>query len=145
MPTEVQNGLCQIHGIRNDGSAITIEGYASFLLDTAKATHKFKLTEGEDENGFDANLTATNPFVETEIAFRPAGADRDAAEAVGAFLEPLAKVAMAHFAIAELNGDWIYTGDGSIDLSHATGTMSLKVRKYKDAAQNASLVQTVSV
>lgn len=146
MPLEVQNGLAQVHGVRNNGSAITIEGYASFLLDSAKATHKFDMEAGKDELGFDANLTAVNAFTETEIAFRPAGADRDAAEAVAAFLNPLATVTLANFAVAEFNGDWIYTGDASIDLSSGkAGTMSLKLRKYKDADQNTSLTNTVEV
>jgi hypothetical protein len=144
MALEVQNGLAQIHGIRNNGSAITIEGYASFLLDTAKATHKFKVTEGEDENGFDANLTATNAHVEIDLTFRPAGATRDAAEDVAVFLEPLSSVTLANFKIEEFNGVWIYIEGGSIDLSHATGTMNLKLRKYKDGDQNTSLSATIT-
>src|SRR5688572_15678737 len=116
MALEVQNGLAQIHGIRNNGSAITIEGYASFLLDTAKATHKFKVTEGEDETGFDANLTATNAHVEIDLVFRPAGATRDAAEDVAVFLDPLRSVTLANFKVDEFNGDWIYIEGGSIDL-----------------------------
>lgn len=144
MPLEVQNGLALVHGIRNDGTAITIEGFASFLIDSAKVQHKFKVTEGEDETGFDANLTATNAHVELDITFKPAGSTRTVAEGVAAFIEPLAKVTTAHFAIAELNRDWIYIEGGSIDLSHAHGTMTLKLRSYKDDDQNESLTTTIS-
>lgn len=143
MPLEVQNGLALVHGIRNNGSPITITGFASFLIDTLKGQHKFKVTEGEDENGFDANLTATNPYVEIDITFKPAGATRDDAEDVAAFILPLAKVTIANVKIAEFNGDYVYIEGGSIDLSHSHGTMGLKLRKYKDETQNASLTTTV--
>lgn len=146
MALEIQHGLAQVHGIRNNGTPISITGVATFLLDSAKATHKFDMEAGKDELGFDANLTAVNPHVEFDIAFRPAGADRDAAEAVAAFLEPLATVTLANFALDEFNGDCIYVGDGQIDLSSGkAATQSLKLRKYKDATQNTLLTTTVEV
>jgi hypothetical protein len=144
MPTEVQNGSATLHGIRNDGSAITIEGYATFLLDSAKLGHKFKLDAVEDELGFDASLIATNAHKEVDLTFVPKGADRDAAEAVAAILSPLSKVELDNFAVAAFNGDWIYVGDASIDLSRGPGKVGLKVRKYDDATQNTSLTTTVS-
>lgn len=144
MADDIQTGVALIQGIRNNGTPISITGVATFLMDTAKATHKFKITEGEDETGFDANLTATNPYVEADVDFKPSGADRDAAADVAVFLEPLQTVAMANFEVSEFNGNWIYMGDGSINLSHSHATMSLKLRKYKDATQNTSLNTTVS-
>jgi hypothetical protein len=142
MPTEVQNGDVTLHGIRNNGTAITIEGYATFLIESVKLGHKFKLESVEDELGFDASLIATNAHKEVDIVFVPKGASRSAAEAVAAIIEPLAKVELGNFAITEFNDDWVYVGDAAIDLSRGTGKVSLKIRKYDDAAQNSSLTQT---
>ena len=145
MPTEVQTGTAVVFGIRNNGTAITIEGYASTLIDSVKLGHKFKVQETEDELGFDASLVATNAHTEIDITFVPSGASRDAAEAVAAFIQPLANVTLANFAIDALNGDWVYIEGGSIDLSHSIGKMQLKLRQYADSTQNDSLTTTVTV
>ncbi len=145
MPTETQNGTAVLFGIRNNGTAISIEGYATTLIDSAKIGHKFKLSEVQDENDFDASLQATNAHFEVDITFVPSGASRGDAEAVAAFVEPLAKVTLGNFAVEILNGDFLYVGDGSIDLSHGVGKMSLKLRKYADEDQNTSLTTTVEV
>ncbi len=143
MPAEVQTGTAVLHGITNDGSAITIDGYATFILDSAKGGHKFKLDAVEDETGFDKALVATNAFVEMDITWMPSGATRAAAAATAAFLTPLASVTMDNFKVTAFNGDWIYVGDQSIDLSHGVAKMSLKLRKYDDTDQNTSLTTTV--
>ncbi len=143
MPAEVQTGTAVLHGITNDGSAITIEGYATFILDSAKGGHKFKLDAVEDETGFDKCLVATNALVEMDITWMPSGATRAAAAATAAFLTPLAGVTMDNFKVTAFNGDWIYVGDQSIDLSHGVAKMSLKLRKYDDSEQNTSLSTTV--
>src|SRR5262245_12670255 len=144
MALEVQNGLAVVHGIRNSGSAVTITGYGSFVLDSSKLNHKFGLDELKNEIGFDVSLTATNAHIETEMTWTPTGATRATAEAGAVFLTPLAKVTLANFALATLNGDWVYIGDASIDLSTKMGKMSLKLRKYDDDDQNASLTTTVT-
>jgi hypothetical protein len=145
MALEQQNGLAVVHGIRNNGSAITITGYAQFILDSVKANHKFKLATVEDEIGFDRSLIATNSMVELDMAFVPAGATRDAAEdSVSDFLNPLDIIETANFKLAFLNAKWIYVGDQAIDLSHKEAKVTLKVRKYQDADQQASLSTPVS-
>ena len=47
-----------------------------------------------------------------------------------ALLTPLAKVTVSNMAVDLLNGDWVYVGDESIELSHKQGKMSIKLRKY---------------
>jgi hypothetical protein len=143
MASEIQKGTATIQGIQNGGSAISITGYATFLMDTIKGQHKFDL-EGIKENGHDAALVAANAHIEADIAFRPSGATRAAASAVAVFLSPLATVTLANFKVTAFNGAWIYVGDESIDLNQNTGTMSLKVRKYDDTTQNASLQTTIT-
>ena len=144
MATQVQTGTAVVYGITNDGTPITIEGYASFILETAKANHKFDLDSVKDADNFDAALIACNGHIETDITWTPSGATKAAAAATVAFLEPLSKVTLANFLVDALNGDWIYVGDSSVDLSHKQGKMTLKVRKYDDATQNTSLTTTVS-
>src|SRR5438132_7046056 len=143
MPSETQTGSGILFGITNNGSPITLEGYATFILDTAKASHKFKLDEIKDEIEFDRALVATNAHIETDITWTPSGATRAAAAATAVFLLPLSKVTLANFKAAAFNGDWVYVGDESIDLSHGMAKMSLKIRKYDDADQNTSLTTTV--
>lgn len=118
-------------------------GYATFILETAKGNHKFDLEAIKDENNFDKSLIATNAHVEIDITWTPSGATRAAAAATAVFLEPLAKVTLANFAVTAFNADWVYIGDQSIDLSHKQAKMSLKIRKYEDEDQNASLTTTV--
>lgn len=145
MPAEIQTGTATIQGITNGGSAISMTGYATFILDTVKAAHKFRLKEVVDENDADVNLTATNPMIETDIAWKPSGATRAAAAATAVFLTPLSGVTLANFKVTAFNGRWIYVGDESIDLS-ASGpaVMSLKIRKYDDTTQNASMATVIS-
>ncbi len=144
MAQEVQSGLAVLWGVTNSGSPLSISGYASFILDTAKGQHKFKLDAVEDEIGFDRALIATNAHIELDLTWTPSGASRAAAQANASFLEPLAKVTLANFNMDAFNGDWVYVGDASIDVSHKAGKMMLKIRKYSDADQNASLTTTVS-
>jgi hypothetical protein len=144
MADEIQTGTAVLFGIANDGSAITMEGYATFILETTKANHKFKIDNVEDENGFDKALVATNPHREIDITWTPSGATRADAAATAVFLEPLDKVTLDNFKATVFNGDYIYIGDAGLELNHKQGKMSMKLRKYDDDAQNASLTTTVS-
>lgn len=144
MPGETQNGTAIVFGITNSGTPITIEGYATFILETGKAQHKFKVDYIEDENGFDTAAVATNAFTEVDLTWTPSGASKAAAAATAVFLEPLSKVTLANFTVTEFNGDWLYIGDASIDLSHKQAKMMIKVRKYADSDQNSSMTTTVS-
>lgn len=144
MPAEIQNGTAIVFGITNDGTPISMLGYASFILESGRLGHKFKLDETPDETGFDTSLVATNEKMEVEITWTPSGATRAAAAATAILLTPLSKVTLAHFKVAAFNGDWIYIGDESLDLTRgANGKMSLKIRQYADAGQNTSLSTTV--
>jgi len=145
MATEIQNGDAKVHGIRNNGSAITITGYASFTLDSAKIGSKWKLDELQDEVGFTNALIWVDGHYECDVQFMLSGASRAAAEATAVFVTPGAKITMANFAVAVLNGDWINMGDQSIDLSQKQGKLSMKLRKYVDEDQNTSLTTTVAV
>lgn len=144
MPLETQNGKAHIWGIRNNGSPIEIEGYASFTLDSMRVNHKFNLDNISDELGFDRALIATNGYLEEDVTFMPSGTTRTMAEQAAVILEPLSKVTISNMSVITLNGDWIYVGDASIELSTKTGKMTIKLRKYLDTDQNAALVQTVA-
>jgi hypothetical protein len=136
--------MAVIYGVNNDGSPITIEGYATFLLETAKASHKFELDTVKDEANFDASLIASNGHRELDITWTPSGATKADAAATAVFLEPLTKVTLEHFKVDSFNGDYIYVGDAMVELNHKQGKMSMKLRKYDDDDQNTSLTTTVS-
>ena len=142
--SDIQTGKGILFGITNSGTPITLTGFATFILESGKAAHKFKLTAVEDEGEADVALIATNPCLEIDVTWTPSGATRAAAAATAVFLAPLAKVTLANYKVAAFNGDWIYIGDQSIDLSHNVAKISLKIRKYDDPTQNASLVTTVT-
>lgn len=144
MAAEIQNGTAVLHGITNDGTAITMLGFATFILDGAKGSHKFELDAIKDETKHDKCLIATNGHVELDITWTPSGATRAAAAAICVYLAALAKVTLTHFKVSAINGDYVYVGDETIDLSQSAAKMSLKIRKYDDSTQNASLVTTVS-
>lgn len=145
MAAEIQNGTATVFGITNDGTAISIAGYATFLLQGASPTHKFDIKAIKDADNYDANLIASNGMVEMDIDFYPSGSTRAAAAAVAVFLSPLSSVATAHFKIAALNGTWIYIGNEKLDLSNSdSAKITLPLRKYDDSTQNTSLVATVS-
>jgi hypothetical protein len=163
MPQEVMNGSAVVFGISNNGTPITINGTAHFIVDMAKGTHKFKIEDIEDENGFTTSTIATDPHMEMDITFVPSGRTvpqsatsggtrAGAYEALNGqsdvgintcFLKPLSRVLLANFKVAAFNGPYQYRGDETIDLTHKEAKCSLKIRKWDDAAQNESLTTTV--
>lgn len=144
MAREVQVGRARVHGIRNDGAAITMTGYASFTLDTVKLTRQYDAEFLKDELGFDKTGIATNAHDEMDVSFEPDEATRVAAEAEVVFLAPLAKITFTHFAVPICNGDSLVLSGQSIDLSMKSAKMTLKTRRYADSDQNASMVETVA-
>lgn len=144
MPAEIQTGTALLHGITNDGTAFTIDAFATFIPETADLTHKFERTDEKDNTGYDVTLLARNGNVEGRLTLKPSGATRAAAATVAVFLTPLAKVVLAHFKLAALNGNWVYIGDQQIQLNFdQPAKITLPVRKYDDATQNTSLTTTV--
>lgn len=146
MAAEIQTGAGTIYGVANDGTAIAIPGYATFLIQSAGLEHQFDITDVKDGGGFDATAVAVNEHTEITIDFVMSGATRAAAAAIGVFLTPLSSVALTHFKISAFNGTWQYRGGAKIDLSNnASGKLSgLKLRKYADATQNTALTTTVT-
>ena len=118
----IQTGQVVIYGL---GDAVSVAGVAG-IVETGKADHKFKLDNVEDENGSDAALIATNQHVEATFVVVPTTS--------AGFITPLASVITSGFAMDELNGTWIYIGDGSVDMSHKMAKYSIKCRRYIDNA-----------
>jgi hypothetical protein len=141
MPNESQTGKATVFGLEST----TLSGFATLLNQSGKASHKFKLGETLDGNGSDANLTATNAMIELDWEFVPVGASKAAAAAVTVFLAPLAKVTIAGHPVTVYNGDWIYIGDAGMSMTNVERlSYSLKLRKYVDPTQNASLTTAVA-
>lgn len=143
---EVQTGQATTYGITNDGTAITISGYVSFIFDSAKLAHMFDIDDIKNEIKFDAAAIAANEHFDLDIAFTPTGASRTAAAQQCVFPSPLAKVTFSHFKVGFFNGDYQYRGGTAIDLSggQPAKIAGMKCRRYADAGQNTSLTITVS-
>lgn len=141
---DIQTGRALLSGITDSGTPIAIGGFATFSLDTVKLEHKFDLAAIKAEDNCDVSLIATNGHVEINMTWTPSGATRAAAAAVAIFLLPLASVAITEFKVAACNGTWIYIGDGTIDLSSGPAKLNLKLRKYDNATQNASLATKIT-
>lgn len=141
MAAEIQVGTAVVSGITNNGSAITITGFATFIFDKAKAQHHFDLRDTKDAVGFDVNLAALNEYIEVDLDFEPSGATRAAAAAVAVFPAPLAAITLANFKISLFNAVWVYVGGAALDLDKVANAemTGLKIRKYADATQNTSL------
>ena len=122
MSLEIQTGQVVLWGVGTAGST-SVSGYGSVLVDTGKANHKFKLSAIQNSNGMDVTLIATNEMIEADIVFVPDSADAD-------FDQPFSTISLSGFKAAVLNGDWLYVGDGSVDLGHKEGKVSLKMRRY---------------
>jgi hypothetical protein len=148
---EVQTGEATTYGIANDGTPITITGYVSFIFDSAKLAHMFDIDDVKNEIKFTAASIAADEHFDLDVAFTPTGATRAAAATNAAqtgqvvFPAPLAKVTFNHFKCAFFNADYQYRGGTAIDLSQGQpGKVSgMKLRRWADAAQNASLTTTV--
>jgi hypothetical protein len=140
MASAIQRGRAILHGIRNNGTAIDI-GYDAFI-DTAKVNHEWDEDKTKDNEGFTANMSATDARKMTDITMVPNGATRADAEAAAVFLEPLEVIPFSGFAVEALNGNWIYKGS-AIELSTKAGKMSLKFERYDDEDQMTTLSTTV--
>jgi hypothetical protein len=144
MPAEIQTGKAVVFGVTNGSSAITLTGYATFIMDSVKGGHKFDIDEVKDETKYDVSLIAVNGRIEITVSFKPSGASRAAAAAIPVVVTPLAKVTLANFKVTMFNGDYVYIGDDEINLEQGPASISLKLRKYDDSTQNTSLTTTVS-
>ena len=140
MANEIQKGTAKLFGITNDGTAFTIDAFATFVPQNADLNHNFRLTEEQDGSDYDVTLIATNGHVKGTLTIEPSGATRAAAAAVAVFLSPLATVVLAHFKLAALNGSWIYEGNQRISLGfNQSAKIELPIRKYDDSTQNTAL------
>ncbi len=100
---EIQKGVAKLFGITNDGTAYTIDAFATFVMESAGLTHNFDLLDDKDATNFDVTAIATNANVRAELTLQPSGATRAAAAAVAVFLTPLASVVTTHFKLAALS------------------------------------------
>jgi len=142
---EIQKGEAKLFGITNDGTVFTIDALATFSIKSAKLSHEFRLKDEQDATDYDVVAIATNGHSKLTVTVSLSGDTRAAAAATGAVLTPLATVVLAHFKLAALNGSWQYIGGQDIDLSsNDTAKMTIPLRKYDNATQNAAMIVTVT-
>ena len=149
MPAEVLTGIAALNGIQNNGSAITLKGYATFVIQKLASTHNFDIADLKDERGFDVAAKATNTYKEIDADFTPASTTRALTasfiDTLTAALTPLCSVAIANCKVTSFNGTYQYRGGGIVtqDASGDVKVTGMKLRKYDDATQNTSLTTVV--
>lgn len=154
MAANVITGDAVIHGIPSNGSAITLTGYASFLMDKVKAAHMFESYYTKDNQGNDAGATAFNEHAEVDVDFTITGSTRANAANNAGFPGPLSVMSLANlqcigsfFSTSSgiLSANMLYVGGASLDLSQliAGKITGLKMRVYANSAQNTLMTTLV--
>ncbi len=145
MIQEVQTGTAKLFGITNNGSAIAISAFATFVAQSIDLADNTRIKEEQDETDYDVTLIATNQNIEGRLTIEPAGATRAAAAAVAVFLTPLSAIQLSNFKLSALNSNyWIYMGKERIMLNFQDAAkIELPVRLYANAAQAQALATTV--
>jgi hypothetical protein len=150
------NGQAILHGIPNSGSAITISGYATFLLDKFELEHMMETYFTKDSQGNDASATAFNEHADITIDFTPSGASQAAVKVIPQFLTPLSAVTIANCevtagfestSVAFLNSaNWFYIGGARFTQTNtgAAKFTGMKLRLYANGTQAASMATTTS-
>ena len=154
MALETITGQAVLNGVQNNGTPITITGYATFILDRMDGEHQWDGYQVKDSLGFDASDVAFNEHFEITIDFTPSGATRAAAAAVPSVPIPLSTVTLANCKVATtfgsssgqlFNGNYVYKGGTKINFqSAAAGKMTgIRLRKYADPTQNTNMTTFV--
>ena len=153
-------GQAVLHGIQNDGTQIGFSPYATFVLNKVGGAHQFEMKALKDETDFTAAMIAVDEGNEIDIDLTISagtGSTRAAAAALAVYPAPLQNMTLSHlktqgpFASAGntanklFDGQFIYLGGAKIDMSQAdfVKLTGLKMKKWANAAQNASLATTV--
>ena len=133
-----------VHGISNDGTPFTLSGYASFVPESDDLTQTWNEKEKMDSTNNVQTIIATNAKYERTLRVSITGATRAAAVAASVFPAVLAKITVAHYAVAAYNGDWRLKPGTKMSLKFDDElTMEFPMEKYVDATQNAALVTTI--
>ena len=165
MATDILVGQAVLHGIQNDGTAISISGYATFILNKLSAAHMFELKKVKNELDFTTAAISVDESAEITMDFTVSGGSagtRATAATTAVFPAPLAKVTLSHVKIQTafatsnntsgatgtkiFDGDYSYEGGATIDLSNSdfAKLTGLKLRKYADSTQNASMTTAIT-
>lgn len=151
---EIITGQAVLHGIQNNGSLVTLTGYASFILDRIEGQHMFDKYKVKDPLGNDTSAVAFNERFEITIDFTPSGATRAAAALIPTVPIPLAAVTLSNCkvqtafgssAVKLFDGTYLYEGDARISQQSAVAVKlsGLKLTKYADTSQNTNMTSPV--
>lgn len=158
MPTEILTGQAVLHGIQNDGTAISIDGYATFILNKLSNKHEFELKKVQDATGFTCAAVAIDESVVVTCDITLSGATKTAAAATGVYPAPLAAITLSHVklqgtfgstgntSVKIFDGEYCYEGGATIDLNNTdfAKLTGLTLRKYANDTQNTSMTTAVT-
>ena len=158
MIPEILVGQGVIHGIQNDGVALSLGPvYGTFVLNKITGSHVWELKTLKDETDFTAALAAVDEASEVEIDFTVSsgvGGTRTAAAATAIFAAPLAVFTLTGNKLQGtfqtstgklFDGNFVYLGGAKIDIGQNdfVKITGIKLKKWANTAQNASLTTTV--
>ena len=107
------------------------------LAQTGKMSANFEEETVKDAHGFDVSWIARNLHYLNDFAFKLVGDTQSHAISGGVFIAPFATVTLSGFDLAAFNGTYQNVSGQDIDLANTkVGDMSVKLRRYDDAAQN---------
>ena len=153
-------GQAVLHGIQNDGTQIGFSPYATFVLNKVGGAHQFEMKSLKDETDFTAAMIAVDEGNEIDIDLTISagtGSTRAAAAALAVYPAPLQNITLSHLktqgafassgntSVKLFDGSFIYLGGAKIDMSQSdfVKLTGLKMKKFANAAQQASLATTV--
>ena len=162
--TDILVGQAVLHGIQNDGTAISVTKYATFIMTKISAQHMFELKKVKNELDFTTAGVSVDETaditIDLTISGGPSGT-RATAAATAVFPAPLSKITLSHVKIQTsfetsnntsgaagtkiFDGDYSYEGGTTIDLNQSdfAKLTGIKLKKYADSAQNVSMTTPI--
>ena len=158
MIPEILVGQGALHGIQNDGTQMGLGTlYGTYVLNKITGSHVWDLKTLKDETDFTAAMCAVDESAEVDIDFTVSsgvGGNRAAAAALAIFAAPLAVFSLTHNKLQGtfqtsagklFDGNFVYIGGAKIDIAQNDWVKitGIKLKKWANVAQNASLTTTV--
>lgn len=119
--------------------------YAGVTNESLKSAQAWDEEVIKDAEGKDQTWVPRNEHITLDVTVKLTGSSIAAAKAAAVFLDPYSAVVLSGFDLAWLNATWQYVGGSSIDLTDTKGGgATIKLRKYKNAAQQTAATTTAT-
>lgn len=128
-----QYGMAYVWGTQGQLYMIGVNVPGTAIYESAKMQHRSDNTLAKDQDGHPFLMRASAERYETEIVFTVIATTKYYAEAT-LTLPPMGSLIVCrNWVPYDMNGDWIYFGGGSIDVSKGQkGRVTLPVIRFTD-------------